>query len=192
MLLNLSAGRGRVTSSVLIISEHQMGEVMRDKDSNKVSKSVKTGDKTTVDQQKRRKLLGAIAAGGAATTLLPQKWSKPVVDSVMLPAHAQMSPGALVDCTVTGYLLSGTISFSQSASSFFVPSTSPSTFTDASSSGTTSVSSVAFTFAALTGIGTYTGSASFVFTSATITGTAVAGINVTQSISWIFDSTCSG
>ena len=43
----------------------------------------------------RRDLLKALAAtGGAitATTMLPEKWTQPVVDVGVLPAHAQTSP----------------------------------------------------------------------------------------------------
>lgn len=43
----------------------------------------------------RRKLLKSIAAGSGAIVAgknLPESWSRPVVDSVMLPAHAQTSP----------------------------------------------------------------------------------------------------
>lgn len=42
----------------------------------------------------RRKLLKIIAAGGGAVVAgksLPENWARPVVDSVMLPAHAQTS-----------------------------------------------------------------------------------------------------
>lgn len=41
----------------------------------------------------RRKLLKTVAAGGSALSLitLPGRWSKPVVASVILPAHAQTS-----------------------------------------------------------------------------------------------------
>lgn len=42
----------------------------------------------------RRKLLKSIAAGGGAilaSKSLPESWSRPVVDAVMLPAHAQTS-----------------------------------------------------------------------------------------------------
>lgn len=42
----------------------------------------------------RRKLLKSIAAGSGAIVAgksLPESWSRPVVDSVMLPAHAQTS-----------------------------------------------------------------------------------------------------
>jgi len=43
----------------------------------------------------RRNLLKSLAAGTGAVVAgksLPEKWSKPVVDSVLLPAHAQTSP----------------------------------------------------------------------------------------------------
>lgn len=49
-------------------------------------------DKKIIDS--RRKLLKTIAAGGGAVVAgksLPGSWSRPVVDSVMLPAHAQTS-----------------------------------------------------------------------------------------------------
>ncbi|MFC1630713.1 hypothetical protein ACFL2N_02145 [Pseudomonadota bacterium] len=44
--------------------------------------------------ESRRKLLKSIAAGSGAIVAgksLPESWSRPVVDSVMLPAHAQTS-----------------------------------------------------------------------------------------------------
>jgi hypothetical protein len=42
-------------------------------------------------EKSRRNLLKSIAAGGVVTTTaaLPAKWSRPVVDAVALPAHAQ-------------------------------------------------------------------------------------------------------
>ena len=43
----------------------------------------------------RRSLIRLVAAGGlglAATTALPRRWTKPVVESVVLPVHAQGSP----------------------------------------------------------------------------------------------------
>ena len=45
--------------------------------------------------ENRRKLLKSIAAGSGAVIAgksLPESWSKPVVDSVILPVHAQTSP----------------------------------------------------------------------------------------------------
>ena len=46
--------------------------------------------------ENRRKLLKSVAAGGGAIIAgktLPEKWTRPAVDSVMLPAHAQTSSG---------------------------------------------------------------------------------------------------
>ena len=68
-----------------------------------------TGKNTTDDQkdakgkrEKRRTLLAAIAATGAlASEGFPKKWSRPVIDSVVLPAHAQQSPFQTVTCTVS-------------------------------------------------------------------------------------------
>ena len=43
----------------------------------------------------RRKLLSALGAGGAAAfvgTALPRAWLRPVIESVVLPLHAQASP----------------------------------------------------------------------------------------------------
>jgi hypothetical protein len=44
--------------------------------------------------ESRRKLLKSIAAGSGAIVAgksLPESWKRPIVDSVMLPAHAQTS-----------------------------------------------------------------------------------------------------
>lgn len=51
----------------------------------------KNGDDST---EPRRRLLKTVAAGGTALglTALPGKWAKPIVASVVLPAHAQTSP----------------------------------------------------------------------------------------------------
>ena len=57
-------------------------------------------DKKSSDS--RRKLLKSIAAGSGAIVAgksLPQSWSRPVVDSVMLPAHAQTSQICTIDIT---------------------------------------------------------------------------------------------
>lgn len=45
-----------------------------------------------MSEQNRRKVLKSIAAGGGAIVAgksLPESWSKPVVNAVMLPAHAE-------------------------------------------------------------------------------------------------------
>ncbi len=52
----------------------------------------KTNEKEKINIGKRRRILKALATGtGAVATvkLAPEKWTKPVVDSVLLPAHAQ-------------------------------------------------------------------------------------------------------
>ena len=48
--------------------------------------------------ESRRKLLKSIAAGSGAVVAgksLPETWGRPVVDSVILPSHAQTSPMVL-------------------------------------------------------------------------------------------------
>ena len=67
-------------------------------------------DKKT--QEKRRKLLKAVAAAGGAVVAgktLPETWSRPAVESVVLPAHAQTSPGSF----------SGTLTASIDSNSMF-------------------------------------------------------------------------
>lgn len=46
-----------------------------------------------VDTDKRRQLLKGVGLGGAA--LAVTQWTRPVVESVVLPAHAQTTTGAL-------------------------------------------------------------------------------------------------
>jgi hypothetical protein len=57
-------------------------------------------DKRTEDGQpaggekiSRRRAMKVLGAGGvvAATLMLPSKWTKPVVESIIVPAHAQAS-----------------------------------------------------------------------------------------------------
>ncbi len=40
----------------------------------------------------RRRLLNVLTAGGAAA-LLPMQWTKPIVEGVLPPVHAQQTPG---------------------------------------------------------------------------------------------------
>ncbi len=63
--------------------------------------------------ESRRKLLKSIAAGSGAVVAgksLPESWSKPIVDSVMLPAHAATTIvsisywGLNVQATGVGYI----------------------------------------------------------------------------------------
>ena len=61
-----------------------------------MSKKVNTGN--------RRKLLKSVAATGGAIVAgksIPQSWSKPVVDAVMLPAHAETTDETISDPTTT-------------------------------------------------------------------------------------------
>lgn len=39
----------------------------------------------------RRRLLQALALGGVSAAVLPEKWVRPVIDTVIVPAHAQGS-----------------------------------------------------------------------------------------------------
>ena len=60
--------------------------------------------------ENRRKLLKSIAAGSGAVIAgksLPESWSKPVVDSVILPVHAQTSPSPCTPCLVTALYCEG-------------------------------------------------------------------------------------
>ena len=61
------------------------------------------GKKETTVNQSRRKALKIIAAGTAAAgaMALTGKWSKPVVDTIILPAHAQATNGAAPVGTTT-------------------------------------------------------------------------------------------
>lgn len=52
------------------------------------------------DPGRRRRLLAAITAAGATSAALPDRWNRPVVDAVLLPAHAQATPAACgLTCT---------------------------------------------------------------------------------------------
>ena len=57
-----------------------------------------TVDAVPIDQRRartRRKLVKTLVAGGgvaASVPMLPRQWKKPIVDTVLLPAHAQSSP----------------------------------------------------------------------------------------------------
>jgi hypothetical protein len=50
-----------------------------------------SAEKSSVQKETRRKVLRNTLIGGAviSTGALPEKWSKPVLDSVILPVHAE-------------------------------------------------------------------------------------------------------
>jgi hypothetical protein len=65
----------------------------------RLTKNKSNSQGQNMSDKSRRKLLKSIAAGSGAIVAgksLPETWSRPVVDSVMLPAHAQTSA-----CTIT-------------------------------------------------------------------------------------------
>jgi hypothetical protein len=51
------------------------------------------------DKSRRTALFGAIGVAGAAS--LPSEWKKPVIDGLVLPAHAQMSPSVITQVSTT-------------------------------------------------------------------------------------------
>jgi hypothetical protein len=53
-------------------------------------------NKKTEGKIERRRALKALTAGGAlaGVSSLPQRWSKPVIDSIVLPAHAETTDGS--------------------------------------------------------------------------------------------------
>lgn len=58
---------------------------------NETAADGRTSDKGAGTTASRRKLIQALAASGVVVSakLIPEKWGKPVVDAVALPAHAQ-------------------------------------------------------------------------------------------------------
>lgn len=61
-----------------------------------------------MSNQSRRKLFKSIAAGSGAIVAgksLPESWSRPVVDSVMLPVHARTTGCGVTGITVSMYLV---------------------------------------------------------------------------------------
>lgn len=56
-------------------------------------------------QTGRRNALTLLGVGAVSAVAMPSKWSKPLVDAVILPAHAQTSAMCMTDATVGGPLL---------------------------------------------------------------------------------------
>ncbi len=69
-------------------------------------------------KKNRRNLLKALTAGGGAATLsqLPKSWKKPVVDSVVLPSHAQTTGCSETGSSETGCSETGTVRVESRAS----------------------------------------------------------------------------
>ena len=55
----------------------------------------------------RRKLIKSLAAGSIVGVSLPEKWSQPIINSVLLPAHAQTTTGGP---QFAGIILNGIVS----------------------------------------------------------------------------------
>lgn len=66
-----------------------------------------TDNKTEKNTARRRLLKSVVAGGGVLATgkLLPENWARPVVRSVILPAHAQTSPVSFDGLFDTGDLI---------------------------------------------------------------------------------------
>lgn len=73
--------------------------------------------------QRRRRLLQALAVGGVSAAALPEKWVKPVIDAVIVPAHAA---GSVVQVTGIysneGLGLGSASSYLERFAGFLVPS----------------------------------------------------------------------
>jgi hypothetical protein len=61
-----------------------------------------SGGLMSENPNRRQALKIVITIGGVATTvLLPSKWTRPVVQSIVVPAHAQASPARTRSATTT-------------------------------------------------------------------------------------------
>ena len=64
------------------------------RDARDETDEAKDGD---LEKGRRDVLKGGVVVGGAAVAAaltLPKKWTRPLVEAVVVPAHAQTSPGA--------------------------------------------------------------------------------------------------
>jgi hypothetical protein len=70
---------------------------MSDDNDSKRDKSEPKDAEPEKEQGRRDLLKGGVVVGGAAVAAalsMPKKWTRPLVDAVIVPAHAQTSPGA--------------------------------------------------------------------------------------------------
>jgi hypothetical protein len=58
-------------------------------------KTMSANNNEKLASEGRRLLIKSLAAGGATVAFLPEKWTKPVIDRILVPAHAQGSLGSL-------------------------------------------------------------------------------------------------
>jgi len=73
-------------------------------DGDNIEKSENSEKSLSARDEKRRKIVKRILAGGSTvlgTYALPDKWTKPLVQSVVLPAHAGMSVVPTTTTTTT-------------------------------------------------------------------------------------------
>lgn len=76
--------------------------------------------------EERRRLLKTLLAGGAAATAataLPDSWTKPLVDSVSVPVHAQSSAPSFIQTISIAYTITGPEGFSSSVTPANTPRT---------------------------------------------------------------------
>ena len=73
--------------------------------------------------EERRRLLKGLVAGGVALTVLPDTWQKPIVDFVVIPAHAQASAPAFIQTVEFAYTATGP----EGVSGTLTPTNSPET-----------------------------------------------------------------
>ncbi len=107
-----------------------------------MANSIKTENKISRKKQSRRKILKTMAVSGGAVVAaksIPEQWSKPILDSVVLPAHGQMSAPSV--CEVVGSVAVQTITGGDAPIiDNFGPYTIPGTYSEIiSGSGTTAV-----------------------------------------------------
>jgi hypothetical protein len=91
----------------------------------------------------RRRVLQILTVGGlTATIALPSRWIKPVVEAIVVPAHAQASPNKtpLRGTTVTTTRTTGTTGTTRTTGTTFTTGTTVTTGTTATTSTSTSTS----------------------------------------------------
>jgi hypothetical protein len=78
---------------------------MVDQNDSKRDKNDAKNSELEKEQDRRDVLKGGVVVGGAAVAAalaLPKKWTRPLVEAVIVPAHAQTSPGAPTPAPTSG------------------------------------------------------------------------------------------